>query len=98
MDWRRGVRCAMPSHKENNVFRPGLRPSGDDVRRLREASGLDRPEFAERIHVKKQQVKIWETERNGTLMPEPIWFLACITFDPLERIQWLNSLTKENKA
>lgn len=75
------------------ILKPGKAP-GEELRRLREARKLTREQFAEPLRVSQQQLKRWESEKNGNQMGEPIWLLTLITYDPLVRAQWLRSLPK----
>lgn len=64
------------------------RPSGHQVQALREGVGLTREEFADHLHEKVQNVKNWETEKQGRLMPASTWLLARITCDALAFELW----------
>ena len=73
---------------ERNELLTRERPAGKEVRSLRMLVGLSPKELATLLHITKQNVQDYETEKNGVRMPYATWLLMRITCNAVARALW----------
>lgn len=82
------------------VSKLNQRPTGDQVRRLRESIAFgagvreQREQFGAPLGTPWERIKAYEIGVREA--PAEWWTLARITWDPLFRAQWLKALPKRN--
>lgn len=90
------------AYAEKMAFDKNAQPTGAELRAFRlriivNGQPCTQQRFADSIDTALQNIKNYEAEKNGTLMPAHLWLIVRITWDALALEQWKKTRPKRDE-